>query len=167
VQAFIYCRVSGEEQANDNHYCLENQEKRGRDGQANIRAFRGAKMGSREESRVSQWNKRVHKDRRQLAQSQHLLSGVAECGVRGKSLIAHFGPAKKNGERFIFYFHRSSRTESLLRLNVEADSRDKIIAKAQELLTAIRGKPGDVQEIAPPLCWQDSTASAEPPGTFK
>lgn len=28
---FIYCRVSSEEQANDNHYSLENQETRGRD----------------------------------------------------------------------------------------------------------------------------------------
>ncbi|MHB9038119.1 MAG: hypothetical protein ACYC64_15790, partial [Armatimonadota bacterium] len=30
MQAFIYCRVSSEEQANDNHYSLENQETRGR-----------------------------------------------------------------------------------------------------------------------------------------
>jgi DNA invertase Pin-like site-specific DNA recombinase len=31
MQAFIYCRVSSEEQANDNHYSLENQEICGRD----------------------------------------------------------------------------------------------------------------------------------------
>src|ERR1035437_2079703 len=31
MQTFIYCRVSSEEQANDNHYSLENQETRGRD----------------------------------------------------------------------------------------------------------------------------------------
>jgi DNA invertase Pin-like site-specific DNA recombinase len=31
MQASIYCRVSSEEQATDNNYSLENQEKRGRD----------------------------------------------------------------------------------------------------------------------------------------
>ncbi len=31
MRAFIYCGVSSEEQANDNHYSLENQDRRGRD----------------------------------------------------------------------------------------------------------------------------------------
>lgn len=62
---------------------------------------------------------------------------------------------------------RPSQTEPLLRLNVEADSRDKMIAKAQELLTVIRGKPGEVEEIAPPLCWQDSAPSPKPPGASR
>ncbi|MHB9038929.1 MAG: recombinase family protein, partial [Armatimonadota bacterium] len=41
-------------------------------------------------------------------QSQHLLSGLAECGVCGKRLVAHYGRAKKSGERHVFYFHRVS-----------------------------------------------------------
>lgn len=43
-------------------------------------------------------------------QSQHLLSGLAICGVCGKKLIGHFGVAKKNGERYVFYFHRPSKS---------------------------------------------------------
>ena len=39
-------------------------------------------------------------------QSQHLLSGVAECGACGKRLTAHYGPKKKDGSRFVFYSHR-------------------------------------------------------------
>ena len=31
MQAFVYCRVSSDEQATDNHYSLENQEQKARD----------------------------------------------------------------------------------------------------------------------------------------
>lgn len=31
MRSFVYCRVSSEEQASDNHYSLENQEKKARD----------------------------------------------------------------------------------------------------------------------------------------
>lgn len=39
-------------------------------------------------------------------QSQHLLSGLARCGACGKRLVAHYGQARKSGERHVFYFHR-------------------------------------------------------------
>ncbi|MEI6512868.1 MAG: recombinase family protein [bacterium] len=39
-------------------------------------------------------------------QSQHLLSGIAECGKCGKRLVAHYGPKKADGARYIFYTHK-------------------------------------------------------------
>jgi site-specific DNA recombinase len=42
-------------------------------------------------------------------QSQHLLSGLAECGLCGKRLVAYYGTAKSNGKRFVFYFHKDTR----------------------------------------------------------
>jgi len=41
-------------------------------------------------------------------QSQHLLSGLAECGKCGKRLVAHYGTPRKGGERYVFYFHKPS-----------------------------------------------------------
>ena len=38
-------------------------------------------------------------------QSQHLLSGIAECGDCGRKLTAHHGQKKKDGTRYVFYSH--------------------------------------------------------------
>ena len=38
-------------------------------------------------------------------QSEHLLSGLAVCGMCGKSLKLHYGAAKKDGSRYRFYKH--------------------------------------------------------------
>lgn len=38
-------------------------------------------------------------------QTEHLISGLAECGLCGKRLKVHFGAAKKDGTRHRFYKH--------------------------------------------------------------
>lgn len=37
--------------------------------------------------------------------SEHLLSGIAECGKCGKKLTAHYGPKRKDGARHVSYSH--------------------------------------------------------------
>jgi site-specific DNA recombinase len=41
-------------------------------------------------------------------QSQHLLSGIAQCGYCGKKLVAHYGTPKADGTRHLSYTHNKS-----------------------------------------------------------
>lgn len=40
-------------------------------------------------------------------QSEHLLSGIGVCGLCGKRMVAHYGPKKKDGSRYVSYSHRT------------------------------------------------------------
>lgn len=40
-------------------------------------------------------------------QSEHLLSGIGQCGRCGRSIVAHYGPKKSDGSRYVSYSHRT------------------------------------------------------------